>query len=301
MSAGAKRRERSIGGPQPRSIRELLAVSTRWLEDKGSESARTDAELLLAHALGESRLGLYLDLDRPLSDKERDAFRPLLARRGRAEPVAYILEEKEFYGLPFKVGPAVLVPRPDTESLVEQALARLPEGQEGLVLDVCTGSGCVAVALAHARPGLKVLATDLARDALAVAAENVARHRLTERVELRAGDALEPLQGVLGALLLVSNPPYIRRADEPTLMPDVRGYEPAAALFGEDEDGLGVHRRLLRGARRHLGPRGAVLLECGYDQGEALAALEAPGLGFAGLYKDLGGHSRGGVWDVLEG
>lgn len=285
---------------QPRTIRELLSVSSEWLRQKGIESARLDVELLLGHALSESRLQLYLDLDRPLTDTERDAFRPLLARRGRHEPVAYILGEKEFYGLTMKVTPAVLVPRPDTEVLVDLALERLPEGAGGVVIDLCTGSGCVAVALAHHRPALVVVATDLSEEALLVAAENAKRHGVEDRVDLRQGDALRPVADVKGALLVVGNPPYIKRSDAPSLMPDVKDHEPDLALFGTDNDGLGVHRRILEGAAALLDDGGAVLLEAGFDQGEGLLALSHPGLLEARLYKDLAGHVRGAVWDKAE-
>lgn len=286
---------------KPRTIRELLAVSTDWLKGRGIESARLDAELLLGHALSESRLELYLDLDRPLTDAERDRFRPLLARRGRHEPVAYILGEKEFYGLPMRVTPAVLVPRPETEVLVDHALERLPEDARGVVVDLCTGSGCVAVALAHARPGLRVIATDLSPEALAVARENARRHGVEERVELRQGDALAPVADVQGAALVVGNPPYIKPADEAGLMPDVREHEPRLALIGEDADGLGVHRRVLAGARALLDDDGAVMLESGYDQADGLLALPHPGLSAPTIYRDLAGLVRGAIWTTTEG
>lgn len=282
-------------GP-PRTIRELLAVSTDWLKKRGIPSARLDAELLLGHALGESRLNLYLDLDRPLSDAERDLFRPLLARRGRHEPVAYILGEKEFYGLPMRVTPAVLVPRPETEILVDKALERLPEDATGVVVDLCTGSGCVAIAIAHERPGLSVIATDLSPEALAIARENAERHGVAERVELREGDALEPVRDLSGVKLIVGNPPYIKPADEPSLMPDVREHEPHLALIGEGDDGLGVHRRVLEGARALLADDGAVMLEAGYDQEEGLLALPHPGLSAPEIYRDLAGLVRGASW-----
>ncbi len=285
----------------PRTIRELLAVSVDWLKQRGVASARLDAELLLGHALHESRLQLYMDLDRPLSDEERDRFRPLLARRGRQEPVAYILGEKEFYGLSMSVTPAVLVPRPDTETLVDLALERLPADESGVVIDLCTGSGCVAVALAHERPSLRVIATDLSAEALQVAAENVRRHGVSERVTLRQGDALAPVHDVSGAKLVVGNPPYIKPADEAGLMPDVREHEPRLALIGDDDDGLGVHRRILAGARALLADGGALLLESGFDQGEGLLALPHPGFSAAELYRDLAGHVRGALWRARAG
>jgi release factor glutamine methyltransferase len=284
----------------PRTIRELIDVSAAWLAARGIEGARVDCELLLAHALSEKRLALYLDMDRPLSDAERDAFRPLLARRGRFEPVAYILGTREFYSLPFKVTPDVLVPRPDTEVLVDRALERLGEDAEGLVLDIGTGSGCIAVAVAKERPGVRVIATDVSARALAIAEENARANDVADRVELREGDALAPVRQERGALALLSNPPYIREDEREGLMPDVRDHEPAVALFGPGADGLDVHRRILDGAAALVSPGGFVLLEAGFEQGPALAALEHPGLDAAQLYRDLAGRQRGAFWRVSE-
>lgn len=286
--------------PAPRTIRELLRVSIDWLTARGSDSPRLDAELLLGHALGENRLQLYLDLDRPLTDAERDAYRQLLARRGRHEPVAYILGEKEFYGLPMVVSPAVLVPRPDTETLVDLALACLDPDEEDVVVDLCTGSGCVAVALLSERPKLKVIATDLSPEALEVARLNAERNAVAARLELRTGDALAPVAELRDVKLVVGNPPYIRLRDREDLMADVVDHEPALALFGEGDDGLGVHRRVLADVRAMLHPGGAVILEAGFDQGDELLRLPHPGLGEASLYRDLAGNIRGAQWTVEE-
>jgi len=283
-------------GPPPRTIRELLSVSRGWLEAKGIETARIDAELLLCHVLSETRLALYTDMDRPLSDRERNDFRPLLARRGKHEPVAYILGEREFYSLPFKVTADVLVPRPDTEVLVDRVLEHLPKDAEGLVIDVGTGSGCIAIAIASERKGVRVIATDLSKAALGVAAENAARNDVADRVELRQGDALQAVSDVEEVLAIVGNPPYIREDEREQLMPDVRDHEPAIALFGEDEDGLGVHRRILSDAATLLADGGVVVLEAGYEQGSGLRGLPAPGLTAPEIYRDLAGHERGGLW-----
>lgn len=284
---------------RPRTIRELLAVSQAWLQERGVESARLDTELLLAHALNETRLKLYLDMDRPLTDEELSAFRPLLARRGKREPVAYIVGEKEFYGVPLFVTPAVLVPRPDTETVVERALSRLPEDEEGVVVDVCTGSGCIAVALAHERPRLRVIATDTSADALEVAARNVARHGLDDRVELRRGDLLAPVADLTGALGVVGNPPYIRHDEENDLAPEIRDHEPAIALYGEGRDALGHHARILAEARRLVAPGGFVVLEAGHDQEAALRALPHEGFSEPEVFRDLAGSVRGALWSRL--
>lgn len=281
---------------RPKTIRELLAVSQAWLAERGVESARLDAELLLAHALGETRLKLYLDMDRPLSAEELDAFRPLLARRGKREPVAYILGEKEFYGLPLHVTPDVLVPRPDSETVVERALDRLPEDAEGVVVDVCTGSGCIAVALAAHRPRLQVIGTDTSKAALAVAARNVARHGLEERVELREGDLLAPASEVRGALGVVGNPPYIRPAERDTLAPEVRDHEPALALYGEGPEAVGHHARILAQARDLVRPGGFVILEAGHEQAAALRGISHEGFSEAEIFRDLAGSVRGALW-----
>jgi release factor glutamine methyltransferase len=282
--------------PAPRTIRELLQVSTEWLEAKEVDSPRLDAEVLLAHTLGDTRLQLYMDMERPLTDDERSSYRELLVRRSKHEPVAYIVGEKEFYGLPLTVSADVLVPRPDTETLVELVLERLGDEADGLVVDLCTGSGCVAVALAKERPGLRLIATDVSAPALGVAQQNAERHEVAERVELREGDLLAPVLDVQGALSVVGNPPYIRRGDRDGLMADVRDFEPDAALFGDDDDGLGHHRRVLGSVAPLLAAGGFVALECGFDQGEGLLGLDHPGLSAGELYRDLGGHVRGAVW-----
>lgn len=271
-------------------------MSRTWLQERGVDSARLDAELLIAAALGESRLRLYLDLDRPLSDDELAAVRPLLARRGRREPVAYIVGEKEFYGHAFEVSSAVLVPRPDTESVVERVLRLLPKDVEGTVADVCTGSGCIGIAIALERPGVRVIATDLSADALEVARRNVAKHLLEARVELRQGDLLAPLRGERGLLGVVANPPYIERREEPDLAPEIRAHEPALALYGEGPSGVGHHQRILTEVASLLAPAGFVVLESGHAQGPDLLGLDHPGLESGTLFEDLGGSVRGAQW-----
>ena len=287
----------------PRTIRELLAVTRDFFAARGIETPRLDAELLLSHALGESRLQLFLDLDRPLVDDERDAYRALVRRRALREPVALIVGEREFYGLPMTVTPGVLVPRPDTETLVDAALEAIADDTPGVVIDVCTGTGCVAVALAPARPRLCVIATDIDPAAVACAEENVARHGLCDRVQVRQGDLLEGLDpaewGARGPLFgIVGNPPYLRDDEKDGLMPEVRDFEPAGALFGEGDDGLGHHRRLLTAvaAGSPFGDAGFVMLEIGFDQGPAIRGLTTTGWTFSRLVRDLGGRERVAVF-----
>lgn len=283
----------------PKTIRDLLRVSQAWLSERNVDSARLDAELLLAHALGETRVRLYMDLDRPLSAPELDAFRPLLARRGKREPVAYILGEKEFYGLAFDVGPEVLVPRPDTERVVELVLEQIAPQAEGTLVDVCTGSACIAIAIAKERPNLRLIATDVSATALAVAARNVARHDLCERVELREGDLLAPVLREQELVGVVGNPPYIRPEDEASLAPDVRDYEPALALFGQGAGALGHHAQILAAANRLVRPDGFVLLEAGHDQEQDLLALPHEGFLTGEVFRDLGNRVRGAFWRKL--
>jgi len=276
---------------EPRTIRALLAASTPWLQKKGSSSARLDAELLLGHALSLRRLDLYLDLDRPLADAEIERCRALVKRRGAGEPVAYIVQRREFWRRSFRVTPAVLVPREDTERLVELALALLPKDATGTIVDVGTGSGCIALTLVAERPGLHAVAVDLSPDALGVAAENARTLGVADRVELRHGDLLGPCGDVTGALLIVSNPPYVRRGD-PALDADVARHEPALALYGEGDDALGHHRRIVAAAPAVLANDGAVLLEIGAEQGDRARGLLAPPFRSVVVERDLGGLDR---------
>jgi release factor glutamine methyltransferase len=271
---------------EPRTIRALLAATTPWLQKKGSPSARLDAELLIGHALKLRRLDLYLDLDRPLSDDEIERCRALVKRRGTGEPVAYVLGHREFWGLSLKVTNAVLVPRPETELLVELALKHLPDDVEGTIVDVGTGSGCIALALLSEREGLRAVAVDVSADALAIAAENAAAAGVADRIEFRHGDLLSPCADVKGARLVVSNPPYVRRGD-PALGDDVARHEPALALYGEDDDALGHHRRIVATAPAVLADDGVVLLEIGAEQGAAARGLLAPPFASVDVVRDL--------------
>ena len=275
----------------PRTIRALLAATTPWLAKKNSPSPRLDAELLIGHALSLRRIALYMDLDRPLDEGELERCRALVKRRGTGEPIAYITGQKEFWGLTLAVTPAVLIPRPDTERLVELALARIPADSDGVVVDVCTGSGCVALALLSARAQLRVIATDLSAAALAVAAENARSLGLAERLTLREGDLLTPCADVRGARLIVANPPYVARGST-LLEPGVAAFEPSLALYGEGDDALDHHRRIVAAAPALLADDGAVLLEIGTDQGAAATRLATADLPRVSLERDLDGHDR---------
>ena len=233
----------SPGGPDgARTVPDVVRLSTTYLSEHGSDSARLDSELLMAHALGIERLGVYLQYDRPLDDHELDTIRTLLRRRGRGEPIAHLTGRREFYGRSFRVTPAVLIPRPETETLVERALKVAREqGGELRIADLGTGSGCLACTLAAELPGATVIASDLSAAALAVAAENAEALGVAGRVLFVEGSWTEGLVADLD--LVVSNPPYITSAEMEELPRDVT-FEPRLALDG-GADGLDAYRDLL--------------------------------------------------------
>jgi release factor glutamine methyltransferase len=263
------------------TIKDALARSATWLTGRGIASgARLDSELLLAETLGLTRLDLYLYWDRPLDEREKERYRELLQRRASFEPVAYILGRREFFSLSFRVTPAVLVPRPETEGLVELALELLKERASRLgadapapcVADVGTGSGAIAVAVAAHCPEARLVATDVSPAALEVARENAATHGVAERVTFHETSLLDAVAGPLD--LVLSNPPYIRDGDFASLPPDVTRHEPHGALFA-GPDGLDVIRRLVPAAGERLAPGGWLALEVGHDQAAAVRQLLA--------------------------
>jgi len=279
----------------------VLRRSTAWLEKRGSESPRLDVEILMAHALGVQRLDLYLQFDRPLQAEELDRVRQQVVKRGEHLPVAYLVGEKGFYSLVFAVDERVLVPRPETELLVETALERLDgseqtaAGSGPVILDVGTGSGCIALTLLHECSDLRALATDVSADALALAAENAARHEVAERITFLEGDLLEPVRqhaawGHLAAVL--SNPPYIVRGDA-SVEAGVAAHEPELALYVPGDDPLAYARRIAQAAFEALAPGGFVALEVGHESGAAAhALLEDCGYADVVLRKDLSGIER---------
>jgi release factor glutamine methyltransferase len=267
----------------------LLAASTAHLERYGVPSPRVDAEHLLAHALGLTRLDLYLQFDRPLEPAEVDALRELVRRRARREPLAYVLGAWGFRGLDLACDARALVPRPETEQLVELALAAIAEQAAPCVLDVGTGGGAIALAIAAERPDAVVVAVDSSPDALALAAANAERTGLRGRVELRAGDLLEPVAGARFALV-VSNPPYV--AEGAQVDPEVERFEPAAAVYGGPR-GDEVVVRLVDGAPDVLAAGGTLALELGAGQAPAVAArLAAAGYHGSRVERDLAGVER---------
>jgi release factor glutamine methyltransferase len=280
-----------------RTLMEVVRLSTGYLETHGSSSPRLDAELLAATALQLRRLDLYLQFDRPLEETQLAAIRDLVRRRGDGEPVAHITGEREFYGRPFTVSPDVLIPRPETETLVDLALrwARSlhPDGDGVEIADLGTGSGCIAVSLAAELPGARVAATDLSDAALEVAAANVTRHNVADRVELLCGSWAGPLEGRRFDVV-VANPPYIGSGELAGLPRDVREREPALALDG-GPDGLDAYRALLPGLAAALKPDGWGALEIDIRADGEVAALARTAFGpdlQTDVHDDLSGRPR---------
>ena len=257
------------------TVKRVLEWATGFLQTHGSESPRLDAQLLLGHVCGLDKVQLYVQFERPLLSGELAAFRDFIKRRAGAEPVAYILGKKELYGRSFSVDGRVLVPRPETEHLIDLVLAHVRgRGLETPhIVDVGVGSGTIAVTLAAELPGAVVLGVDLSPGALAVAAVNAEQHQVRERVKLVKGDALDPVRSSASVDVVVSNPPYLDDALMASLPRDVRDYEPHLALFG-GADGLDVHRKLALGAARVLRPGGLLAVELSGDrQADEVAAL----------------------------
>ncbi len=261
---------------------DAVAEVERELASAGVDTPRVDAELLVAHALGVSRTDLYVSED----DVDEAALRPLVERRAAREPLAYILGEWGFRRLVIAVDPRVLVPRPETEVVVERCLAHLSGLPEPRVLDVGTGSGAIALAIADEHPGAAVIATDISEGALALAAENRARCGLDGRVELVHGHLSAHVPGPFD--LVVSNPPYVRPADFAALQPEIRLYEPREAVVG-----VGAHAAIAKRARDLLAPGGWLLFECGDDQaGEVKEILAGQGYARIETALDLTGRER---------
>jgi release factor glutamine methyltransferase len=265
----------------------MVRMAREFLERKGVEAARLESELLVAHALGLDRLKLFLQLDRPVSGSEIDRARDLLVRRGRREPTAYIVGAREFYGRSFKVGPGVLIPRPETELLVDRAreLARTR------LADLGTGSGCLAITLALEIQGARVLAVDRSGAAVLCARENA--RALGAEIEIVEGDAFEVLdQAGVRFEVVLSNPPYVPPEERSSLAPEVAEHEPPEALFAPPGDPDFWVRTLLERSRAWLEPGGVLLVELGAGQAVRARAL-ADGLGWkTRLHRDLAGIDR---------
>jgi release factor glutamine methyltransferase len=274
------------------TVLSVLRGAEAWLERRGIEAPKRSAELLLGKVLALPRLQLYLAHDRPLDADERAAMRALIARRGTGEPVAYLLGSWSFRGLELAVGPAVLIPRPETEELVELVLPRLAPNAR--VVDLGTGSGAIAIALAAARPDLRVLALDCSRNALAIAADNVQRHGLGDRVTLAHGSWWEAVPADATFDLVISNPPYIDPQAPQGLAADVKAHEPPLALFTAPGDVASCYRAIAAGLEQHLATGGWFAAETGVGASDAARALLAtvPCLGDVELLPDTAGIAR---------
>ena len=274
------------------SVRRVLAWAAEDLKRRGNDSARLDVELLLGRVLGLDRIGLIMQSERALTPAELATFRELFKRRRAGEPVAYLLGEREFYGIVLRVDARVLIPRPDSERLVEVALERTRlRSMRGSALDLCTGSGCVAIAFARQRPTWSVTGSDISADALQVAQDNAHRTGAVRNLRLLQGSLFAPVKGERFDLIS-GNPPYIPAGEIAGLPVDVRDFEPRLALDG-GADGLDLVRDIAAQAPQHLTPGGVLALEIGADQGAAaLAIFQQRGYTELELARDLGGRDR---------
>lgn len=254
------------------TVGKIIDWTTAHLRKHGSESPRLEAEILLAHARQCPRIQLYVQYNEPLTESQRAAMRDLVRRRAQAEPVAYLVGHREFFGLDFRVSPDVLIPRPETETLVLELIAAAKQVPNPQILDLGTGSGCIAIAAAVNLPAARVTAIDLSPQALAIARENAARHGVAERITFLEGDLFAPLAGDARFDVVASNPPYVADAEMETLPADVRLHEPPGALKAGKE-GLDVITRLVRKAATHLAATGTLLIEIDPAQSGAVRTL----------------------------
>ncbi len=278
------------------TLGEAIAESRRVLDQAGIESAEQEALWIVQHVLRLPAHHVVIDRDRLLASTELADVKGLIQRRVGREPLQYILGTQEFCGLEFHVNPAVLIPRPETELLVEYVAQRISAEQPATIVDVCTGSGCIAVAIARQRPRARLIATDLSSRSLDVARQNAVRHSVGERMIWLEGNLLGALAGqrLEGQVdVIVSNPPYIAEADWATLQPEVRLFEPRGALVAGPK-GTELHERLLREAGRYLSPGGALILEIGAGQARAIRQIveQISGYRFHRLVYDAAGLER---------
>jgi release factor glutamine methyltransferase len=270
-----------------------VAAARKRLRDAGLSSGEADlgARLLAEHVLGWTTERILTDGASTEPPEFAPRFEALVARRAAREPLPYIVGHREFWNLDFEVTPAVLIPRPETELIVEAALAIVPPDAHATIADLCTGCGCVAVALARERRASQVIATDISEEALVVARRNVRRHGVSDRVDVRRGDLLAPI--VEACDLIVANPPYVAARVKPALQPEVRDHEPTVALFGGD-DGLGMLERLVGDAPTRIRSGGSLVFEFGFGQDEEIERMlsQSPHLTLVDLKRDLQGIAR---------
>lgn len=270
------------------TIIELLKWTADYLKEKRFENGRLTGERLLAHVLNCRRVDLYVQFERPLTGDELASYKTLLKRRLAHEPLQYIIGETEFFSLPFKVGPAALIPRPETELLVEKALAAASRLPEARILDIGTGSGNIAISLAVHLPTAKITAVDCSQAALALAAENSQRNHVGERIQWREWNLFS--DACLSSTpfdIVVSNPPYIRQTDFDALPPEIKNFEPRIALLA-GSNGLDAYQAIGKWLPTLLDKPGVAFLEIGADQAKDVAAL----LGEVVVHRDLAGKDR---------
>ena len=275
------------------TVRALVNWTTTFLKNKGIESPQKEARILLGHVMDCKPIDVIARYDDEPTEAERTQFKDLIKRRVEGWPVAYLTGQREFYLLSFDVTPAVLIPRPDTETLVMQAIDALKGQHAPRILDLGTGSGCIAVSLAHQCKTATVTAVDVSPDALEVAKRNAVKHGVTERVSFVAGDLFHPLPTDSTFNLIVSNPPYVTPTEIAELAPDVRDHEPRIALDG-GPDGLAFYRRITMDAAKYLAVGGRVMVEIGWTQEPAVRALFEARPEFTDVksFRDMGGHWR---------
>jgi release factor glutamine methyltransferase len=277
------------------TITKLLDWTTEYFKKYAIEWPHLEAEILLAHVLKFKRIELYTNHEKLVTPAELGKFKAMIQRRSQHEPIAYITNNQPFMSLDFYVDRNVLIPRPETELLVEQVVSCSSERNRGascqLLVDLGTGSGCIAISLAKFLPTVKVIGTDSSPEALAIAQKNAETHNVTERCEFRQGDLFEPIQEKID--LIVSNPPYIPSKEIDGLMTDVKDWEPRTALDG-GPDGLDYIRKIIAEAPNHLSPNGTLFMEIGFDQGERVKKLaeEAGKYVEVKIIKDLNGKDR---------
>lgn len=312
---------------EPWTVARLLGWTTEFFKNRQLDAPRLSAEILLAHALECERIELYTRHDAVPGEQARTSFREHVRKAGDGAPIAYLIGYKEFFSARFAVNEHVLIPRPETEMLVERTISLVRGGAErstaertsieddadgdaterdasetdaerhagmpgARILEIGTGSGCIAVSLAQHLPDARLFASDIASDALAVARANAEGHGVHERIDFREGDLYAPWEGDEPFDIIVSNPPYIAQTDADSLPANVRDFEPAAALFAGD-DGLAVLRGLIAGAPAHLRPGGCLLAEIAYDQAGAVRnLLDASAWGDIVTYRDMAQHER---------
>lgn len=279
----------------PWTVARLLAWTREYLERSKVESPRLCAEILLAHAMGCQRIALFTRHESVPESAVLDRFREHVKQAATGKPIAYLTGTKEFFALSFDVSPAVLIPRPETEVLVERTIGiakQAPAETPVRILDIGTGSGCIAIALAKNLPTAQIVAIDISSDALDVARKNATKHGVAERITLHCGDLFAPLAASDAFDIIVSNPPYIALREQSDIPPNVRDFEPHTALFS-GEDGFDALRRIVVGARSHLNNGGHLLTEIAYNQSHVARKLFADaGWSEIVCYKDGISHDR---------